>query len=160
MRAVPRDEGAGVPRARGAKHGQLDVTEPLGRVCREVQAQLPSYVDRSLPRLRRRLVGLHLRRCADCQAEFARQRDVSQGLAALAGPAVTPPEGLLTTLLDQAANPGMKGRVAVPARGAVSGARPALSVALLVAGAAAGTGIGYAGWKGARAARRRLRRNS
>lgn len=132
----------------------------MSRICREVQQQLPSYVDRTLPRLRRRLVGLHLRRCPECQAEFARQRDVSQGLAALAGPAEPPPEGLLTSLLDQAAQPGMKGRVAVPARGAVSGARPALSVALLVAGAAAGTGIGYAGWKGARAARRRLRRNS
>ena len=132
----------------------------MGRICEEVQGQLPSYVDRSLPRLRRRLVGLHLRRCADCQAEFARQRDVSEGLAALAGPPETPPDGLLSSLLDQAAHPGMKGRVAVPARGAVSGARPALSVALLLAGAAAGTGIGYAGWKGARAARRRLRRNS
>jgi anti-sigma factor RsiW len=130
------------------------------RICREVQGQLPSYVDRSLPRLRRRLVGLHLRRCPDCQAEFARQRDVSGGLAALAGPPATPPEGLLTRLLDQAARPGVKGRVAVPARGAVSGARPALSVALLVAGAAAGTGIGYAGWRSARAARRRLQRNS
>jgi anti-sigma factor RsiW len=130
------------------------------RICREVQEQLPSYVGRSLPRLRRRLVGLHLRRCPDCQAEFARQRDVSDGLAALAGPPAAPPEGLLTSQLDQAANPGMKARVAVPARGAVSGARPALSVALLVAGAAAGTGIGYAGWKGARAARRRLYRNS
>jgi anti-sigma factor RsiW len=132
----------------------------MSRICQEVQQQLPSYVDRSLPRVRRRLVGLHLRRCPECQAEFARQRDVSQGLAALAGPPETPPEGLLGSLLDQAANPGMKGRVAVPARGAVSGARPALSVALLLAGAAAGTGIGYAGWKSARAARRRLHRHS
>jgi anti-sigma factor RsiW len=129
------------------------------RICTEVQANLPSYVDRSLPPVRRRLVGLHLRRCADCQAEFARQREVSSGLAALSGPAATPPEGLLDALLDQAAHPGVKGRVAVPARGAVSGARPVLSVALLVAGAAAGTGLGYAGWRGARTARRRLRRN-
>jgi anti-sigma factor RsiW len=131
----------------------------VSRICREVQQQLPAYVDRSLPRVRRRLVGLHLRRCTECQAEFARQRDVSGGLAALAGPSAAPPEGLLTTLLDQAANPGVKGRVAVPARGAVSGARPALSVALLIAGAAAGTGLGYAGWRGARAARRRVSRN-
>jgi anti-sigma factor RsiW len=130
------------------------------RICREVQAQLPSYVNRSLPRLRRRLVGLHLRRCPECQAEFARQREVSTGLAALAGPAEAPPAGLLDSLLDQAARPGVKGRAAVPARGAVSGARPALSVALLVAGAAAGTGIGYAGWKGARSARRRLGRRN
>ena len=46
------------------------------RICTEVQANLPSYVDRSLPVLRRRLVGLHLRRCADCQAQFARQRPI------------------------------------------------------------------------------------
>ncbi len=128
------------------------------RICTEVQANLPSYVDRSLPALRRRLVGLHLRRCAECQAAFARQREVSSGLAALSGPSEQPPEGLLDALLDQASHPGVKGRVAVPARGAVSGARPALSVALLVAGAAAGTGLGYAGWRGARAARGRLRR--
>ena len=92
------------------------MTREDSRICREVQGQLPSYVDRSLPRLRRRLVGLHLRRCPDCQAEFARQREVSEGLAALAGPPAAPPEGLLTSLLDQAANPGVKGRVAVPAR--------------------------------------------
>src|SRR3954470_1003702 len=128
------------------------------RICGEVQGQLPSYVNKSLPRLRRRLVGLHLRRCAECQAEFARQREVSSGLAALSGPAEQPPAGLLDALLDQAAHPGVKGRVAVPARGAVSGARPALSVALLVAGAAAGTSLGYAGWRGARAARGRLGR--
>jgi hypothetical protein len=128
----------------------------MSRICREVQAQLPSYVGRTLPAGRRRLVGLHLRRCPDCQAEFARQRAVGEGLAALAVPVEDPPEGLLETLLDSAAHPGAKGRLAVPVRGAVSGARPALSVALLVAGAAAGTGVGYAGWKGARAARRRL----
>lgn len=133
----------------------------MSRICSEVQANLPSYVDRSLPAVRRRLVGLHLRRCRDCQAEFARQREVSMGLAALSGPAETPPDGLLDALLDQATRPGVKGRVAVPARGAVSGARPALSVALLVAGAAAGTGIGYgvwAGWRGARSARHRRKR--
>lgn len=129
----------------------------MSRICREVQAQLPSYVDRTLPAVRRRLVGLHLRRCPDCQAEFARQRAVSQGLAALSAPNDEPPEGLLETLLDSATHLGTKGRLAVPARGAVSGARPALSVALLVAGAAAGTGVGYAGWRGVRAAGRRLR---
>ncbi|GAC1443553.1 MAG: hypothetical protein NVSMB55_17420 [Mycobacteriales bacterium] len=125
-----------------------------------MQGQLPSYVGRSLPRLRRRLVSVHLRRCADCQTDFARQWDVSTGLAALAGPDEAPPADLLESLLGNAARPGVKGRVAVPARGAVSGARPALSVALLVAGAAAGTGIGYAGWRGARAARSRFSRNS
>lgn len=134
------------------------MTAKDSRMCREVQANLPAYVDGSLSPVRRRLVGLHLRRCPECQAEFAGQREVSSGLAALTGQAAAPPEGLLDALLDQAAHPGVKGRVAVPARGAVSGARPALSVALLVAGAAAGTGLGYASWRGARAARRRLSR--
>lgn len=130
----------------------------MSRICTEVQATLPAYVDRSLGRARRRLVGLHLRRCRACQAAFAEQRRVEAGLAALATPVEPPPEGLLDALLDQASRPGLTARAAVPARGAVSGARPALSVALLVAGAAAGTGIGYAGWTAARAARRRLRR--
>jgi anti-sigma factor RsiW len=126
----------------------------MSRICGEVAAQLPAYVDRSLSRGRRRLVGLHLRRCAACQAEFARERAVAEGLLALAAPAGTPPDGLLDTLLDQAAHPGVKGRAPCGHRGA----RPALSVALLVAGAAAGTGIGYAGWRGARTVRGRLAR--
>lgn len=125
------------------------------RICVEVQANLPAYVDKSLSRVRRRLVGLHLRRCADCQREFSVQRDVAAGLRVLSTPAEEPPHGLLEDLLAQAARPGVKGRAAVPARGAVSGARPALSVALLVAGAAAGTGVGFAGWKGVRRLRRR-----
>lgn len=127
----------------------------MTRICDEVQGHLPGYVDRSLPAVRRRLVGLHLRRCPDCQREFSVQRDVAAGLRVLAAPAEEPPEGLLEDLLAQAARPGVKGRAAVPARGAVSGARPGLSVALLVAGAAAGTGVGYAGWKGVRRLRRR-----
>lgn len=129
------------------------------RMCDEVQAQLPSYVDRSeggrLPRIRRRLVGLHLRRCQDCQRAFSAERDLAAGLKVLSAPAEEPPEGLLDELLAQAARPGVKGRAAVPARGAVSGARPALSVALLVAGAAAGTGVGYGTWRGVRRLRRR-----
>lgn len=125
------------------------------RLCREVQAQLPGYVDRSLPRVRRRLVGLHLRRCPHCQRAFSAERDLAAGLRVLAAPAEAPPEGLLEDLLASAARPGVKGRAAVPARGAVSGARPALSVALLVAGAAAGTGVGYASWRGVRRLRGR-----
>jgi predicted anti-sigma-YlaC factor YlaD len=127
----------------------------MTRMCQEVQAQLPGYVGRTLPRVRRRLVGLHLRRCADCQRAFSAERDLAAGLRVLAAPAEPPPEGLLEDLLAAAASPGVKGRAAVPARGAVSGARPALSVALLVAGAAAGTGVGYAGWRGVRRLRGR-----
>ena len=125
----------------------------MERVCSEVRAQLPAYVDRSLPRIRRKLVGLHLRRCAACQAEFSAQRSLQEALAALAAPVPTPPEGLLDTLLAQSSSP----RAAVPMRGAVSGARPALSVALLAAGAAAGTGLGWASWASARYLRHRRR---
>jgi hypothetical protein len=125
------------------------------RICREVQSQLPGYVARSLPRVRRRLVGLHLRRCGRCQVAFSAERELAAGLRVLAAPAEEPPAGLLEDLLAQASSPGLKGRAAVPARGAVSGARPALSVALLVAGAAAGTGVGYAGWRGVRRLRGR-----
>ena len=139
-------------------------------MCDEVQGQLPGYVEGTLPRVRRRLVGLHLRRCPDCQRAFSAERDLAAGLRVLTPPAQSPsaqspsagspsagspPDRLLQDLLAQAARPGLKGRAAVPARGAVSGARPVLSAALLVAGAAAGTGVGYAGWRGARRLRRR-----
>jgi anti-sigma factor RsiW len=134
----------------------------VSRICREVQAQLPGLVDGTLSWWRRRLVALHLRRCDDCRTELERQRGLATDLSALgaataaAAEAETPPEGLLDTLLGQAERPGVRGRAAVPARGAVSGARPALSVALLVAGAAAGTAAGYAGWRAARSLRGRL----
>lgn len=123
------------------------------RVCDEVRSVLPAYVGRSLPKVRRALVRLHLRRCRACQAEFSRQREVLAGLRALSSPAAAPPDGLLESLLESTASP----RGAVPMRGAVSGARPALSLALLAAGAAAGTGVGYASWLSARSVRRRLR---
>lgn len=134
----------------------------MNRICREVQGLLPRYVapaDEGLTRWRRRLVAMHLRRCPQCGAALRAQQAVSAGLEALTvpvGEADTPPEGLLDTLLDQARHPDLRARAAVPARGAVSGARPALSAALLVAGAAAGTAVGYAGWRGARAVRARL----
>lgn len=128
------------------------------RVCSEVQDHLPGYVDGSVSRLRRRLIRMHLRGCRDCTAQLERQREVSSGLAALTGADPEPPDGLLDTLLAQSASPGLAGRAAVPARGAVSGARPALSVALLVAGAVAGTGVGWASWRGSRAVRRRVGR--
>ena len=124
------------------------------RVCQEVQAQLPAYVDRTLPAFRRKLVALHLRRCATCQAEFSAQRELQAGLASLAAQGEPPPEGLLEALLENASSP----RGAAPLRGAVSGARPALSVALLIAGAASAAGAGYASWLSAKNVRRRLRR--
>lgn len=133
---------------------------PLGRVCTEVQAQLPGFVAGGLPRWRRRLVALHVRRCPNCGPELERQRTVAAGLSQLGEAAAAtsnePPPGLLDALLAEAERPGVRGRAAVPARGAVSGARPGLSVALLLIGAAAGTAAGYAGWRSARAVRGRF----
>ena len=126
----------------------------MERVCTEVRAQLPAYVDRSLSRLSRKLVGLHLRRCAACQAEFSIQRSLHAGLTSLAAQGEKPPEGLLQALLAQSSSP----RGAAPLRGAVSGAKPVLSVVLLAAGAAAGAGAGYASWLSAKSLRRRLHR--
>ncbi|MPZ74427.1 MAG: hypothetical protein GEU74_14585 [Nitriliruptorales bacterium] len=131
------------------------------RICREVQAHLPGLVDGTLPRWRRGLVNAHLRRCDTCRAELERQRAVVAGLddleAATAAAIEEPPEGLLDALLERAERPGVRGRAAVPVRGAVSGARPGLSVALLVAGALAGTAAGYVAWKGTRAILSRVR---
>jgi anti-sigma factor RsiW len=133
----------------------------VGRVCREVRVHLPAYVDAELARWRRRLLDLHLRRCEGCAGELSRQERVTRGLRALelasedGGDA--PPPGLLDALLEQAERPGARGRAAVPARGAVSGARPGLSAALLLTGAVAGTGAGYAAWRAACAVRHRVR---
>jgi predicted anti-sigma-YlaC factor YlaD len=123
-------------------------------VCDEVRAELPAYVERSLSAFRRNLIALHLRRCAACQAEFSLQRELHEGLRSLATTEDTPPEGLLESLLENTASP----RGAAQLRGAVSGARPAYSAALLLAGAVAGAGAGYASWVSAKNLRRRLRR--
>ena len=122
-----------------------------GRVHREVQVHLPGYVDEALPRWRRRLVRAHLKRCELCTMELERQRSVSAGLETLEETVTTaaevPPAGLLDTLLEQAEKPGVRARAAVPVRGAVSGARPGLSVILLLVAAAAGTAAGYGTWR-------------
>ncbi|MBW3658650.1 MAG: zf-HC2 domain-containing protein [Actinobacteria bacterium] len=134
----------------------------MNRICAEVQAELPDHVAGEQPWWRRRLVAVHLRRCADCQAELARQRTVLAGLAALGDVSdddLTPPDDLLDRLLAQADRPGLRGRAAGPARGAISGARPGLSAAFLVAGAAVGTAAGYATWRGAKAVKRRVSRS-
>ena len=131
----------------------------VSRMCREVQAHLAGVVDGTLPRWRRRLVDRHLRRCEDCGAELARQHELAAGFRELGSAAASPgspPEGLLDTLLQQAEHPGLRGRAAVPARGAVSGARPALSVVLLVVAATVGSAAGYAAWRALRAVAGRL----
>jgi anti-sigma factor RsiW len=125
------------------------------RVHAEVRELLPAYVGGTLGRVRRSLVAMHLRRCGSCQAEFSRQRAVSAGLSSLAGPVDAPPEGLLERLLEQS---GTSPKGAGPLRGAISGARPAYSAALLLAGAVTAAGAGYASWASAKHLRRRLKR--
>ena len=92
------------------------------RVCQEARALLPEYVDRTLPRLRRQLVALHLRRCAACQAEFSAQRELKAGLASLAASGEAPPDGLLETLLPAVGLTARRG-AAPRARSAARGRR-------------------------------------
>lgn len=129
--------------------------DDVPRMCREVRAHVPCHVSGSLPRWRYRLVGAHLRRCEGCAAELHRQREVTAVLDALtaesAEATASPPPELLDTLIGLTAEPGLRQRAAVPARGAVSGARPGLSAALLLTAAAAGTAVGYATWRAVRA---------
>jgi predicted anti-sigma-YlaC factor YlaD len=129
----------------------------LPRFCREARAGLPFLVRGELTGWSARVVRAHLRRCADCRAELARQEQLEQALSSLRGNRPEPPPGLLDELLTTAGRRTWRQRVAVPARGAVSGARPGLSVAFLTVGAAASTGIGYAAYRGARWALSRRR---
>ena len=124
-------------------------------LCRETQAQLPALMAGELHGLGERAVRKHVDRCADCRQALARQEDVHAGLQALKSSTVAPPDGLLDDLLAVTANKGIRGKAAVPARGAISGARPAMSAAFVVAGLAAGTGVGWAAVKGGRAVLRR-----
>jgi predicted anti-sigma-YlaC factor YlaD len=123
---------------------------PLPRFCRETQAQLPFLVSGELTGWPARVVRGHLKRCADCRAELERQEQLSGALEAMRGAPPAPPPGLLDDLLAKTNRRGLRERAAVPARGAVSGARPAMSVAFLTVGAAASTGVGYAAYKGIR----------
>ena len=120
------------------------------RFCREAQAQLPFLVSGELTGWGARVVRAHVKRCTECSAELARQEQLSSALASLRESPPAPPPGLLDDLLQRARGGSLRERAAIPARGAVSGARPAMSVAFLTVGAAASTGLGYAAWKGAR----------
>ncbi|HWC36114.1 MAG TPA: zf-HC2 domain-containing protein [Mycobacteriales bacterium] len=127
----------------------------LPRFCREARSQLPALVSGELTGWPLHVVRAHLRRCAECSAELARQEQLATALTALRDTNVEPPAGLLDNLLAQARRGGVRERAAVPARGALSGARPGLSVAFLTVGAVASTGIGYGIWRGVRGLRNR-----
>lgn len=124
--------------------------EPTPRFCRETRAQLPFLVSGELSGWGARVVRAHVKRCADCAAELARQEQVDAALASLRDARPEPPPGLLDDLLARARGGSLRERAAVPARGAVSGARPAMSVAFLTVGAAASTGVGYGVYRGVR----------
>lgn len=105
-------------------------------ICEYVQARLPLIVGGDYPQRRGLLVLRHVARCADCSAELDRQRKVAEGLreleAATAPAPSEPPDDLLDAILERVHEPGLRARVAGPARGAVSGARPELSVAAVL----------------------------
>jgi len=128
------------------------------RFCREVQGELPALLAGEVSGWPERTMRAHLRHCSDCASELKRQEHLAQGLAAVRDTDVEPPAELLDGLLQSAARPGLRERAAVPARGAISGARPGLSVAFLTVGALASTGVGWAAWRGARWAARRVSR--
>ena len=122
-----------------------------------VQRHLPALVEDELPRWRRRLVERHLRRCEECARAAEREQQVVAGLDAVGAAAqrplddVEPPPELLERLLEDVRDPGVRQRAAVPARGAVSGARPGLSVTLaLVVLGLVGLAV-WAGWRLGRA---------
>jgi predicted anti-sigma-YlaC factor YlaD len=123
------------------------------RFCREARSQLPALAAGELSGWPLHVVRAHLRRCKDCSADYARQQQLSSALASLKDQPPEPPAGLLDDLLARADRRNVRERAAIPARGALSGARPGLSVAFLTVGAVASTGVGYGLYRGVRALR-------
>lgn len=123
------------------------------RRCDRFQRHLPAYVTDNLSSPRRRLVARHLRRCDECIAEESRQRLVAADLQRLSDAAenslaaIAPPDDLLGAILKDAGDPGLRGRAAVPVRGAVSGARPGLTAVLVVTVLSLAAAAAWAGWR-------------
>ena len=132
--------------------------ENLPRLCRSVREVLHDLDHAGLAPtgMTRRVTQAHLKHCKDCAAEMLRQRAVDAGLASLRERRhETPPPGLLQDLLASTGDRTLRTRVAEPARGAISGARPKLTIAMVTAGAVAGTGLGWAAISTARKLRHR-----
>ena len=111
--------------------------DDMPRRCRRVQAWLPALVDGSLATWKQRLADRHVARCERCAAELERQEELAAGLQELGSRGRVqeqhdPPDELLESILERAYDPGVRGRLAVPARGAVSGARPGYSLAAVM----------------------------
>jgi predicted anti-sigma-YlaC factor YlaD len=132
-----------------------DSDSHLPRFCRETRSQLPALAAGELTGWPLHVVRAHLKRCASCRAELERQEQLAGALSSMKDAPPAPPPGLLDDLLARADQRSVRERAAIPARGAISGARPGLSIAFLTVGAAASTGIGYGLWRGARAVRNR-----
>lgn len=120
--------------------------------CDRVSLLLPAVAEGTLPVWRRRFVDRHLVDCDDCPVELERQWRVAEGIEGLreverSAAEVAPPEGLLDTLLEQAQDPGLRARAAVPVRGAISGARPGLSVTFGLGTLALIALAAWAGWR-------------
>jgi Putative zinc-finger len=135
--------------------GPGDEDRDLPRFCREARTQFPALASGELSGWSLHVTRAHLRHCADCSAELARQEQLTAALATMREQPPEPPAGLLDDLLARADGRSVRARAAVPARGAVSGARPGLSLAFLTVGAVASSGIGYGIWRGVHAARNR-----
>lgn len=128
------------------------------RRCERTRRHLPELVTDDLSRARRWRVQRHLDRCVDCAEALVEERRLVDDLNRLADddpPPVAPPDDLLGRLLADVDDPGIRARIAVPARGAVSGARPGLTAALVLAVLAVAVGAGWAGWRLGRAWRDR-----
>jgi predicted anti-sigma-YlaC factor YlaD len=143
---------------RGDAEPERSGDSTLPRFCRETRSQLPALAAGELSGWPLHVVRAHLKRCAHCAAEQVRQEHLTSALSTLKGQPPAPPPGLLDDLLARADQRNVRERAAVPARGALSGARPGLSVAFLTVGAAASTGVGYGLYRGVRAIRGRKAR--
>lgn len=127
-----------------------EVAPDLPPRCRNTRQLLGPLLTGTLPAWRRRGVEHHLRGCVECQVERDAQSAVMAGLDVVEVPTEDPPEGLLDSLLAAAEEPDLRSRVAVPMRGAVSGARPGLTVSMLLVALTAGALATWATWRAGR----------
>lgn len=141
----------------GAKTVRHD--DDLPRLCREVREIMADSAGLAPTGMTKRVADAHLKHCPECAKELSKQSVVKEGLSALKGESEMPPEGLLEDVLAATEEEqGLRTWIAGPARGAVSGARPQLTAAVIVGGALAGTGIGWATVSGVRKIRAKRRR--
>jgi anti-sigma factor RsiW len=121
--------------------------------CASTRADLPGLDGHELSTRRATELRAHLADCPECAELAASYRSVRRTLADLQHVAVEPPDGLLESLLDRTAAPGVREKAAVLGRGAVSGARPRVIAAGAGIGAVATVGAGLLAWRALRGRR-------